>query len=75
MRNELAKFLSVEEVFVTKSFTVAHEVEAIAIVSQPDENRTNAQNEPAHNGQISMRSPSSNAKQMGKWRKIFVVGS
>ena len=45
------------------AFTVAHEVEAIVIVSQPDENCSKAdgiQLEPAHNGKISMRSPSSN---------------
>ena len=47
----------------TKSFTVAHEIEAVD--SHPDENRSKAdgihQLEPAYNGKISMRSPSSNA--------------
>ena len=55
---------NVEEMFVTKSFTVAHEVEALVIVSQPDENHSNADGielEHARNGKISMRSPSSNA--------------
>ena len=33
---------NVEEMFATKSFTVAHEVEALVIVSQPDENHSNA---------------------------------
>ena len=58
---------NVEQVFITKSFTVALEVKAkVVIVSQPDENRSKVDGirlEPVHNGKISMRSPSSNAKR------------
>ena len=45
---------NVEQVFVTRSFTVAHEVKAIVTVD-------GVQLEPAHNGKISMRSPSPSA--------------
>ena len=44
---------------------VAHEVETIVIVSQPDEitrkQIASSSVEPVHNGKISMRSPLSNA--------------